>query len=202
MDSAQPKKTPPKAFQKKERKIPKRITADYLRNSGLYYLQRFAASRAGFEKVMLRKVKKSCHHHTDQNYQDCVLMVRTVADDFERAGLLNDTVFARGLATSLRRAGKSSKAVRYKMTLKGLPDEIAESALRTHDEEHHANTTEADIKAAVILARRKKMGPFAPADHDKTERMIATLARAGFSYGIAQKILSMNLSDAEEILDS
>jgi regulatory protein len=81
MDSAQNKKSEKKTGRKK----PKKITAQYLHNAGLYYLQRFAASRGQFRSVMLRKIRRSCMEHREQDYEACAALVEKIVEKFERA---------------------------------------------------------------------------------------------------------------------
>ncbi len=68
-------------YKKREKPAPKKITESYLHNSGLYYLQRFSASSEHFRSVMMRKVKKSCMHHTDQDYDACAVMVDKLVEN-------------------------------------------------------------------------------------------------------------------------
>ncbi len=191
MDSAKNKSAKPKKA--------KKITASYLHNAGLYYLQRFSASRQQFRTVMLRKVKKSCLEHKDQNYEDCAAMVEDTIGTFERAGLLNDESYAQGVVASLRRAGKSKKEILMKMRARGLAPDLALEKLELHDLQNPEN---GDTVAALKLLRRKKTGPFDMGKKHPPEKTLASLARAGFSYDTAQHVLNLKRKEAEEILKS
>lgn len=186
MDSAQKHK-------KSDRKKAKKITAGYLHNSGLYYLQRFAASSGQFRSVMLRKVKRSCADHKDQDYETCAALVEETIKKFTRAGLLNDELYTQGVVASLRRQGKSRNAIISKLSLRGVETPMVREKLEAHDSEH------SEIRAALTVLRRKKTGPFGSGENEK---ILAALARAGFSYDTAQRAITMNRSHAEEILDS
>ncbi|MGB4106255.1 MAG: RecX family transcriptional regulator [Alphaproteobacteria bacterium] len=189
MDSAKKQK-----FEKKPgRKKAKKITAGYLHNAGLYYLQRFAASRGQFRAVMLRKVKRSCMEHKDQDYKICAALVEETIVKFERAGLLNDELYAQGVVTSLRRQGKSKSAIISKLSVRGVAAPLVREKLDAHDSEH------SEMRAALTVLRRKKAGPFGEKDNEK---VLAALARAGFSYDTAQLAMSMDRADAELILNS
>ncbi len=191
-------------------KTPKKITETYLHNSGLYYLQRYASSAQNFRRVMLRKVKKSCLHHTDQNYEDCEKMVEALVEKFCAAGLLNDELYTEGMVNSLRRSGKSRRAVLMKMKEKGISDDLTQKKLQNHEEHQAAlntdpdNTIDPELRAAVKTARKRRLGPFrtkTPDDTDKqNERDLAALARAGFPFDICKKALEIDKEDAEEIL--
>jgi regulatory protein len=171
------------------RKIPRKITAKYLHNAGLAYLQKFAASSKGFETVLMRKVKKSCMHHKDQDYETCAGLVRDTVKKFERSGLLNDQIFAEGMVSSLRRNGKSKKAILMKMTHKGLANDLTAQKLTEFDEREHGGGAESEMTAALRFAQKKKLATKEP------EKALAAMARAGFSYDIARKILNAELED-------
>lgn len=179
---------------RKERKPPKKITPDYLHNSGLHYLQRFPASSGHFRTVMMRKVDRSCHHHTTQDREECAKMVDALVEKFTGMGLLNDEGYSRGMVTSLRRRGLSARAINAKLSARGLSRDRITHALAEHDDER----TEPELVAALRLARRKRLGPFS--GQERQEKDLATLARAGFSYDIASRVTSMDAVEAEEIL--
>lgn len=195
-DKPQPAKTG-KGKARREKRPPKKITEKYLHNSGLAYLQRFTASTGHFRSVMMRKINRSCAHHTAQSRDECTKMLQTTIEKFQDLGLLNDEAYARGMVTSLRRRGLSSKAIFYKLQQKRLPAHMIESALSDIDE----GNSQADMIAALRLSRRKKIGPFKVMEKPE-EKELGQLARAGFNYETSRKILSMSLEDAEELLNS
>lgn len=184
---------------KPARKPPKKITPDYLYNAGLAYLQRFPASTGYFRTVMMRKVDRSCRHHTQQDRAACAAMVDDVIGKFHTQGLLNDEAYLRGMVNSLRRRGASSMGIKSKLAAKSLSADVVAQALSQHADDTGAD----DLGAALILARRKKIGAFRPPSKEfNRDKELATLARAGFSYDTAEKALSMEMDDAEERLRS
>lgn len=169
--------------EKHKKRPPKKITPTYLHNAGLYYLERFSASKRHFKTVMMRKVKRSCMHHEEQSYEECRAMVDELADKFEKLELLNDEVYARGQVTSLRRRGKSRTAILNKMRMKGIANEDTLNVLEEIDDE------DTEFQAALRLARKKKIGPFFIGEEENVQKSLGVLARAGFSYDIAKKAL-------------
>jgi len=183
---------------KQQRRSPKRITEGYLHNAGLYYLQRFAASKAHFKTVMLRKVRCSCMQHSDQNYDECVALVDLLAEKFEKTGLLDDEAYIKGMVGSLRRRGLSQKAICEKLRAKGIERDKTAQFLQAHDKEFAADGVEAEKRAALVFCRRKKMGPFANNNKNLTEEQsMGRLARAGFSYDTVRFVLDVDVDDAE-----
>ena len=88
------------------------------------------------------------------------------------------------------------RAIAGKLREKAVPSELIDRCL--------ARLKEADVDvdetAAWSFAKRKRLGPFRSDDEqrrDKRQRDLAALARAGFGYSIAKRII-----DAEELPDT
>ncbi len=200
--------TKPKASKKKPenphgKKIPKRITESYLHNSGLYYLERYSASSAHFRSVMLRKSKRSCMVHTDQNIEECAALIDALIVKFERSGLLNDEVYLNSMITSYRRKGLSLRMIEQKLSAKGLSRDRIKEYVYKHDTRENDNgdcENNAELKAAAIFCRRKKIGSFALTTKNEPEKELARLGRAGFGFDIARKILELDPEEIEKII--
>ncbi len=184
---------------KPQKKVPRKINETYLHNSGLYYLERFAASKYHFITVMSRKAKRSCLYHTDQNYDECVEMVLAIADKFEKVGLLDDHVYTTSRVSSLRRKGLSKSMIVQKMRVKGINKEQTLNALSKLDSENHHDSYQAEKAAALRLAKKRKIGPYYtdPSKEQDVQKSLGKLARAGFSYDVARTVLDYTLEDEE-----
>jgi regulatory protein len=89
-------------------------------------------------------------------------------------------------ATSLRASGRSSRMITQKLRMKGVAAEVV--ARKVAD----ASSEVSDEEAARIWARKKRLGPFRKNPQTREEnrqRDLASLARAGFSFGISKKII-------------
>src|SRR3990167_9091342 len=171
---------------------PRKVTAKSLENAAVYYLQRFASSSANFRRVMMRRVDRSARFHgTDRDEGAKMVdgLIRRVIDN----GLLNDLAYAEALAGSRHRRGASRRTVFVKLKQKGLDDEIIRAAVDALADE----TDEPELAAAVILARRRRLGPFRPNNQRASlrDKDMAALARAGFGYDMVVKVI-----DAETAL--
>jgi regulatory protein len=175
------------------KKAPKKITENYLHNSGLHYLQRFATGTENFRRVMLRKVERSCRHHPEQNREACAQLVEALIEKFSQAGLLDDKSYTNAAVASLRRRGESSRAIAARLRAKGLPADAVREALDTGDSDD-------DFHAALRFARRRRLGPFAAGRAKAPEKQMAAFARAGHGYEIAAKVLRMERDEAEQAL--
>jgi regulatory protein len=183
-------------------KAPKRITDTYLHNSGLYYLERYSASSSHFRTVMLRKVKRSCMHHTDQNYEDCSKLVDDLIVKFERSGLLNDDLYIASMVASFRRKGLSKRMIIQKLLMKGIAAETVNTYLSEYNEQKNKSTESTELKAAAIFCRKKKLGAYKGINTPEPDKQLARLARAGFGFGAAKKILEMSEDDLHTLIYS
>ena len=185
---------------KKQFKPPKKITAKYLHNAGLAYLQRFPASSMHFRTIMMRKINKSCRHHTEQNIDECAALLDDLIVKFCDLDLLNDEGYLQGMIRSLRKRGLSSKQIAQKLQQKGYERGAIESAVTAHDKEEFENADDGDFYAALVFARRKKLGPFDVLNKRDPQKSLASMARAGYSYSISKRVLEMSEEEASESL--
>jgi regulatory protein len=155
-----------------------------MRNAGEYYLNRFPASSNHFLIVMTRKIDRSCRDHTDQDRQEWVSHVRDiVVPYFEKLGLLNDDMYARALFNSLQNKGYSAAKIKSRMMQKSVPAQLIHDCLNDGFE---------DAQAVQIFAKKKKIGQYRAvpyADYNEKQKDLGKLARAGFSYDIAMRVI-------------
>lgn len=184
-------------------KVPRKITPTYLHNAGLYYLQRFASSTAQFRRVMGRKIDKSCRAHPEQPLEECHKFLDIVVESFQRSGLLNDELYATGAVRSLRQRGLSARAIMAKMAIKGVPADLIHKTLNEIDGHTEGD---ANLVAAIKHARRRRIGPFLTPGKEIDEHMqnkhLAAMARAGFDFQTAQRVLKMDKAEAECLIGS
>lgn len=178
-------------------KTPKRISPDYLRNAGKYYLERFPASTEQFSKVMMRKIHRSLKHHTDLNIEDCTVWLQTICIEFQNIGMLNDTAYANALFHSLQRKGTPSSRIFMTLSQKGVPKEII-NTIKEKDEE--TQSPDHTLIQGLRWAKRKRLPPFSL--NKPKEKALSALGRAGFDYETAVKIISMDEDSAETILNN
>lgn len=164
-----------------ERPAPKRIMAEYLRRASLYYLERYSVPAAQLQRALLRKVERSCRHH-GLDPQAFRATVEEIVASCVASGLVDDRRFAEAKAQSLRRKGRSARAVAAGLATKGVERGlVAEVVVADED---------AELEAARIAAKRKRLGPWSLGDRAaQRQKHIAALARAGFSLAIARAVV-------------
>ncbi len=166
---------------KKHKKAPKPLSEKYLYNSALYYLQRHPTSQAHFLSVMNRKIARAARATHDEKAEEWqVLVAEKILPKMRDAGLLNDALYGQALTRSLQAKGLARNAIKQRLKTKGV------------DADPELLGEQDDIEAAMIHARRKRLGPFARAPEDEAARRksLASLARAGFSFDTAMKVLN------------
>lgn len=166
---------------------PRKVTAQSLENAALYYLQRFATSEENLRRMLMRRVERSAHIHGTDRDEGASLVAALVAR-YRSAGLLDDRAYARARAETLHRRGVPATGIRARLRHKGVGDDDITAALASLAGAVASGT---DTAAAVNLARRRRLGPFrAAADRAaKRDKDLASLARAGFSWDLARRVV-------------
>jgi regulatory protein len=179
------------------RKIP---TPQNLQNVALHYLGRYAASEASLRRVLQNRIRRAAHDNpdfgTDEKRQsELRSAIETIIATHKRTGVLNDAAFAETKVNSLRRQGRSRRIIQQKLAVKGIKNDIVAAALENHADDDAPE--EAELKAALVLAKKRKLGAFRKAvftdpqlERARQNKEFATLARAGFSSDIARKALN------------
>jgi regulatory protein len=148
-------------------------------------LKRYAATVSQLRRVLVRKVDRSIAHHGGDR-TEALGWVDALLEKLVRNGLLDDKAFAQMKAHSLRSSGRSARVIALKLRMKGVAEELVEEHLA------EASTEVSEDDAARIWARKKRLGPFrndAETRKENRQRDLAALARAGFSFSVAKKVV-------------
>ncbi len=137
-----------------------------------------------------------------QRQQQASRDARLVAAEMVRLGAVDDAVFAASRVRSLTRGGRSARAVAAHLSGRGVAAETIEQAVQAARAEALQDPQEAELAAALIQARRRRLGPFAsdPADEAAHRRALGALARAGFAHEVASRALDTDLPTAEALI--
>ncbi|MEP3116457.1 RecX family transcriptional regulator [Nisaea sp.] len=179
---------------RREKKPPKPITESYLRNVALWYMERYASSAANLKAVLMRRVRLSSAYHGSDPAEGAV-MVDAVVQRYCEAGILNDRLFAETRVRSLVARGTSAKMIRRKLMEKGVsPDDIEAALAEVVDQQN------GELASAARYARRRRIGPFRLIEKrdENRDRDMAALARQGFGFGIAAKVVDAESPEALE----
>lgn len=186
----------------------KKVSERHLENVALYYLQQFAASAETLRRVLRRRVERSARVHGTDRAEGNALAEAVVAR-MVAAGLVDERAFALARAARLEARGASPRLIVARLKGKGIAPELIAEALAGlggsgdggRDGGGDGGCCDPALRAAVNLARRRRLGPFRSAAEREAsrEKDLAAFARAGFTYATAKRIL--NAATPEEIED-
>lgn len=159
-------------------------TPERLRRYALHHLERFDSPSAGLRRVLLRRVEKAVRAGlVEKGALEPV--VDRIVSECVAAGLVDDARYAEAAVRRLRARGASARKVRAWLDAKGLDRALVERSLGEEE------AVEPELDAALALARRRRLGPFRrePVDAEGRRRELGVLARAGFGYALARRVV-------------
>lgn len=165
-----------------------------LENVALYYLGRYAASEASLRRVLNNRLRRAVMRNPDFGHDaekqlQLRTAIETIVEKHKKSGVIDDAAYTEVKVRSLRRTGRSRRAIQQMLGQKGIKRDIIQQALVQNETD--IDPEEVELKAALAHARRRRLGPFRakPGDDDRCRKDIAALARAGFSINIARQIM-------------
>lgn len=171
----------------------KPVTAARLERIALYYLERFSASAAGVRAVLHRRIRRA---DEDLDEPQALAWVEDIIARLEKQGLVDDARFAVGRVGTLHRQGRPRQRIAMGLAQKGIDQETIARTMASFIDENPA----ADLQAALIYARKRRLGPFGPPG--EPEKQLAAMVRRGFDLNTARRILACpDRASAEALLD-
>jgi regulatory protein len=168
--------------------------AGKLYEAALNHLARYAATEASLARVLARKIDRWARLYAGQGAEPESIAARAraakaqipgVIARLREAGAVNDTAFAASRAKRLTRAGKSHRATLAHLSAKGI----------THPT--LAPDPARELAAACAYLKRRRGGPFGDAPDIK---LLAAMARGGFSQQVARQALLLSREEAEALI--
>ncbi len=164
------------------------LTSAWLRSEAASHLQRWPASEVRIRRLMWKRVKRAQSFHGGSP-EDAVGLVNEAIASLIVATLIDDARLAQLWVVSLRRRGTSRRLIRQKLREKGVAPSHIEEALSDSSSDEEGDP---ELASAVAYAKRRRLGPYRkPYDEcwERKRKDMATLARVGFSFGIAKEII-------------
>ena len=154
-----------------------------LEELALAYVARFATSTGKLIQYLRRKLRERGWEAAAEPDLSA-LVARFIA-----AGYVDDAGFARGRASGLRRRGYGDRRIEQALRGAGIAEEVRASVQGDESQTRHA---------ALVLARKRKFGPFGtqPIDPPKRQKQIAAMLRAGHPLD-SVRVLIDSASEAE-----
>jgi regulatory protein len=183
-----------------------RLDEAALRERAQDYLARYGGTAAAVTRILDRRIQRWAQALLAAGAPDREAiqaeaaalreMAARVVAALATAGAVNDVAFAESRARRLRRSGRSRRAVLAHLGAKGVGAGTAGVAA-PEDEA-------AELAAALIFARRRRVGPFARDEGEPPDRtrILMAFARAGFSGAVARRALDCEPAEAESVLSA
>ena len=137
------------------KKIPKKITPQRLKNIALYYLKRFETSEYNLRNVLKRRIDDYAYWNKEFNKKEAYQWLDELVDDFVRLGYVNDERFAEIKIRGYLGAGKSpryilNKLKEGKIEIKGYKKRKNERGYEYENLEKNQNISE-NIKFRLMV---------------------------------------------------
>lgn len=164
---------------------PAKLTEEALREAALRYLDRQDASVEQVRRVLGRRIFKYADVAARPEAHE---LVEQILRRLMESRVLDDERYARAYAESLRRRGASGPKLLQKLKARGLSEEVVQNALDglSGDEEL------SDEGAAATYARKRRLRErFNLEDPKERQKALASLARQGFSFDVARRVLGL-----------
>ncbi len=165
-----------------KRRNPRPLDPPRLEEMALAYVARFATTQAKLRGYLQRKLRE--RGWEGENPPDLEAFV----ERYVALGYVDDESWARMKAGSLLRRGYGARRVSEALGHAGVAEEVR-ADMRPEEWQER--------EAALALARRRRLGPFArePQDRAGREKHLAAMLRAGHRLEVARAIIEA--SDAE-----
>lgn len=156
-----------------------------LEERAIAYVGRYATTRARLVAYLQRKL-------AERGWAgDAPPAIGSLADRLASLGYVDDEQFAANRAAALRRRGYGARRVEAALRAAGIDQPTREEAAAGDGAE--------SLGAALAMARRKRLGPYAdgPIDRAGYRRAMAAMLRAGHDPAIARRVLAMSAEELE-----
>ncbi|MCZ8146572.1 MAG: RecX family transcriptional regulator [Roseomonas sp.] len=162
------------------------------------HLARFAATEAGLQRVLARRIDRWARAAEAEGQLDVApraaaakAAIADVARRLVAGGAVDDAAFAESRARRLLRTGRSRRATLAHLREKGVDATTAAAALPEGEA--------VEMAAALAFCRRRRIGPFGLAEPPPEARLkaLGARARAGFGRDVASRALRMAPEEAE-----
>ncbi len=167
----------------------------HLYEAAIRHLARYAATEMGLARILARRIERwgrkqaaSPENQADEIahiLQQAKEKIPAVLSRLKAQGVLDDEAFSASRIRRSARSGKSRRATLAYLAAKGvLAPELPDNPDR-------------ELAAACVYIRRRRAGPFGNAPYEK---ILAAMARGGFSQRTAQQAFTLSLEEAERLI--
>lgn len=166
---------------------PPPLDAAGLERIALRYVERYATTRAKLSAYLARKIRERGWDGGEQ------APVAELVGRIAALGYVDDAGFAAARAAGLTRRGYGPRRVAQSLKAAGIDEEDSAPA--------EAVARDRAWEAALVFARRRKIGPFAAEmpDRPAREKALAAMLRAGHELAISRRIVGSEPGSVPEL---
>ena len=169
-----------------DKRPPSPLDSEGLERLGLFYAGRYATTRARLAAYLRRKLKERGWSGAGEP------PVERLVERFAELGYVDDRSFASARSAALLRRGYGERRVKEALRGAGIAEEDSAEARDISGEEA--------LAAAHRFARRRRLGPYAPAVPDRAgrDRAAAAMLRAGHRLDLVRQVLEAGPEELPE----
>ena len=155
----------------------KPLNRERLHELALFYLGKFATTRAKLSTYLNRKLRERGWEGLEPPE------VEHLVERLAASGLIDDAAYALSKSRSLTERGYGASRVRQSLRMAGVEEEDGAAARELAAEEA--------ASAALRFAKRRRIGPFAAIilERKEREKALAAMIRAGHSFELARRVV-------------
>ena len=152
---------------------------DKLLKYAIYYLSKYSSSKKNLEFILKKKIIRLSDEKKIrfQLYKE----IQIIIEKLEKLNLINDQVFVESKIQSLQYQVKSKNYIKQYLLQKGINKQLIEEQIYLFYE----NNKNLEKENALKFAKKRNLLD----NKQDYQKKLSKMARAGFSYDIAKKIL-------------
>ena len=177
-----------------KKRIPKKITLDYLEISAIKYLEKYSSSESQLINILKRRIIKSCFFFKT-NPEEKFELIKIVINKLKKIGLIDDKKFSENIVINYVYKGYSKKKIKFKLKQKNISNKNIDNAI----ESLNKNFFNHELASAIIFAKKKKIITLKKTDKNNKKKKLIKLSQAGFNYDTSKQII--NISDENELIN-
>ena len=152
---------------------------DKLLKYAVYYLSKYSSSKKNLEYILKKKIRRLTEEKKIRYelYQE----IKNITYKLEQLKLLNDSLFVESKINSLVIQAKSKNYIKQYLVRKGVDNKLADQQISTV----YKKNINLEKDNALKFAKKRNLLN----ENNDYKNKLSKMARAGFSYEIAKKIL-------------
>ena len=166
-----------------------------LRDLAYSYIEKYSPSKQQTKTYLLKKYLKK--FQGSRQKKEVSEIINNIVSNLEKSHFLNDSFYSDSKARMLFRRGYSLNKIGHSLRSKGIEQKNIKLSL----EKIRNEKSDPDFVSAMKICKKRRIGPIRPEANRELfyKKDMGILARAGFSYEISKKILSMTQKEFNQL---